>query len=544
MGNDDIRELLVEREWRKCAPDLDTSSVEELAEAFEYWCAKYVYISFPGKGKIPFVLRDAQSATVRLWLAERYTVSLKARQIGFSTLVSIFCLWLCFFYEDKTIILISKGEREAKKLLRFARYAVKFLPPWMLHRGPLMNINQEKIEFSNDSVMESAPSAADPARGSTAYKVVVDEFGQLPNDEDAWASIEPVADQGGSVIMLGTANGEGNLFHKTWVGSKATWVDFDGTVHYDGNGTNDFKGIFHGWWTGGRDQEWYDGKTRNMEAHHIAQEYPSNPDEAFLKSGRPVFDIAVLRAQLVSPPVRGWLDSDSNGDFIEGITGPLRVWMPPEDGKRYTIGVDVAEGLEHGDYSSVHVIQAGSGRVVAHWHGHVDPDLLGSDIVWALGHWYNRALVLVESNNHGLTTLTALKRLGYFPLYHQKRLSSRDQNQTEIMGWRTTAASKPLMVDELNRMLRDGDVVLYDSETIAELRSFQRDERGKMSGVPHDDRVVSLAIAAQGLKHVHEKRYEPKAELGVGTVEWYWQQAQPKRFVAEPERIGAHSVAS
>ena len=48
--------------------------------------------------------------------------------------------------------------------------------------------------------------------------MVVDELGLLPNSEEAWAAIEPIADVGGRVIMLGTAHGEGNLFHKLWVG--------------------------------------------------------------------------------------------------------------------------------------------------------------------------------------------------------------------------------------------------------------------------------------------------------------------------------------
>jgi hypothetical protein len=242
-------------------------------------------------------------------------------------------------------------------------------------------------------------------------------------------------------------------------------------------------------------------------------------------------------------PVRGWLDKDTFGDFIEGVTGPLRVWVPPEEGKKYTIGVDVAEGLEHGDFSSIHVIQAKTGRVVAHWHGHVDPDLLGSDVVFTLANWYNKALVLVESNNHGLTTLTALKRLGYFPLYQQRRLASRGQTPTEVMGWRTTAVSKPLMVDELNRMLRDGDVTLFDSETITELRTFSRDNRGRMSGVPHDDRVISLAIAAQGLKHVHEPQYTPKKETPYGSVEWHFKRLMPQRFKQESAPIGVNAVA-
>lgn len=549
MEGNDVRALLIEREWRKCAPNWKTATTEEKLEAFEYFCAKYVYIRVPGEGKILFQLRDAQRDTVRLWLESRYSVALKARQIGFSTLVSIFSFWLTFFYADRTVILVSKGEREAKKLLIHARYAAKFLPKWMLHRGPLMTINQEKIEFEHDSVMESAPSAADPARGSTAFLVVVDEFGQLPNDEDAWASIEPVADKGGSIVMLGTANGEGNLFHKTWVSADITWIDRDGTIIREGTGSNEFKGIFHGWWTGDRDDDWYEVKKRNMEPHHLAQEYPSNPDEAFLQSGRPVFDSNMLRAIPTDEPLRGWLEvwqDDSGGEhyeFQEAPSGSLRLWEAPDPESRYVVGVDVAEGLEHGDYSSIHVLRAKTGKLVAHWHGRIDSDLLGSDVVAHLAWWFSRALVVVENNNMGLVTLKALQRVGYFPLYMQRRQASRDSKSTDQLGWKTTVASKPLAIGELNRMLRDQDIAMNCKETLQELRTFRRDERGRMSGQPHDDRVMSLALACQGLKHVHDRKYQPVEQIKTGTVEWFWNQAKNPRDVEEERPVGAFAVA-
>lgn len=546
MPEFDFQNALYEREWRKCAPDWESTSIDQKVEAFEHWCRKYVYIRFPGKGKIPFELRDAQRDTVRLWLSGKYTVALKARQIGFSTLVSIYCFWLTFFYPDRVVILISKTERDSQKLLNHAKYAYRFMPQWMKSywRAPVVKSNQSQIEFSHESVMESLPSAADPARGNTAFVIVVDEFGQLPNDEEAWSSIEPVADQGGRIVMLGTANGVGNLFHDKFINATGEWVDKDGvTVHKMGTGANDFKSIFHGWWTGGRDDDWYESKRRNMQEHELAQEYPSNPDEAFLKSGRPVFDLSVLKDLPTEDPVwRGWHAADLN-EAYEDFKGPLCIWDWPKEKVRYSIGVDVAEGLEWGDFSSVHVINSKTGRVVAHWHGHIDTDLLATDVLIPLGRWYNRALILVEANNHGLTTLTALKREGYHPLFRQRRLGKASQSATESLGWRTTVSSKPLAIDELNQGLRDGDLILEDARTIAELRTYVRDERGRMAGSPHDDRVMSLAIAYQGLKYVHNREYVEEEKLTVGSVEWHMQRLMGEKQ-EESTAIGRFAVAS
>lgn len=82
----------------------------------------------------------------------------------------------------------------------------------MLERGPksLME-HQQRMGFDNGSLITSMPSASDPARGESASLIVVDEWAFLPNPEEAWASIEPVADIGGRIIGLSTANGSGNF---------------------------------------------------------------------------------------------------------------------------------------------------------------------------------------------------------------------------------------------------------------------------------------------------------------------------------------------
>lgn len=545
-GEITLQDMMYERAWRKIAPDWESSTVDDKVAAFEHFCSEYVYIRFPGKGKIPFKLRDAQRDTVRLWLSGKYTVALKARQIGFSTLISIYCFWLTFFYRDRVVILISRTERDSQKLLQHAKYAFKFLPQWMkmYHRAPQVKMNQTLIEFSHESIMESLPSAADPARGNTAFTIVVDEFGQLPNDEEAWSSIEPVADQGGRVVMLGTANGEGNLFHRTFINGEGQWVDFDGTVHKMGTGTNGFKSIFHGWWTGGRDQAWYDDKKRIMQPHELAQEYPSSPDEAFLKSGRPVFDLSALSGLDLSEPLwKGWHAFDLNDALEDPLRGPLEIWEWPNESTRYTIGVDVAEGLEWGDYSSCHIINSRSGAVVATWHGHIDADLLATDVIIPLAEWFNRALVLVEANNHGLTTLTALKKAGYHPLYSQKRHGTRSGGSTDSLGWRTTVSSKPLAIDELNSALREGGVVLRDAKTVQEMRTYTRDDKGKMSGSPHDDRVMSLAIAVQGLKYVHNREYVEAERVTPGSIAWHYAHLTQNSDDSDDPLIGSTAVA-
>ena len=198
----ELGDLLNEKEWRKCRGP-ENASTDELLEAFEHFWSEYWFIRHPERGRIKFVLREAQVETARNWMEHRYTIVLKARQIGFSTLAAAFVFWETFFWADRFVVMLSRTEREASKLLQKTKYGYKMLPSWMRVRGPEVLVdNQLKMVFANESSVESLPSGNDPARGEAVYRVVIDEMAFLPNPEEAWASIEPIADVGGRVICL------------------------------------------------------------------------------------------------------------------------------------------------------------------------------------------------------------------------------------------------------------------------------------------------------------------------------------------------------
>lgn len=525
----ELTELLNEREWRKCKGP-DNATTDELAEAFEYFCANFWYIKHPELGRIRFVLRPAQKATAQHWIADRYTIVLKARQIGFSTLAATFSFWETFFWKDRNEVMLSRTEREAAKLLAKTKYGYKLLPYWFKQRGPLLlSDNQLKLQFSNESSIESLPSGNDPARGESVYRVFIDEMAFIPNAAEAWAAIEPIADVGGRVNCLSTANGEGNIFHELWVGSQTN--------------TNRFVGIFFPWSAGERDDDWYEAKKRDLPDWQLAQEYPSDPDEAFIRSGRPVFDLEAIREYIIEEPSRGYLHKEmgrNNYSFRED-GGELAIWEFPHLDGSYVIGADVSEGLGHGDFSSAHIIDVSTGFIVAHWHGHVDADIFGEEVLPALGWFYGGCLIGVESNNHGLTTLKGLQRSGYKNIFRERRLGTRSPTISETLGWRTTVVSKPLAVDELNGNIRDMVIYIACKQTLAELKTFVRESNGRTHGSPYDDRVMSLAIANQMLKYVWLPEYRPNMAPRKNSFTW-WEQFVPKAKPGVRTPIGAHNV--
>lgn len=489
-------EARYELEWRRCARDP------------EYFMRHYVHIRVPGRGRILLDLREAQLETLSKWQTHRYTITLKARQIGFSTLVAAYCLWVALFHSDKNIVMFSKGEREAAKLLAKSKYAWKHLPQWMKDRAPtLLDNSTVKMSWSNDSIIESLPSGEDPGRSEAVDIAVIDEWAFLPNPEDAWASIEPITDVGGNVIGISTANGSGNFFHNQYVGAKTQ--------------SNEFHAIFFPWSAhDDRDEHWYAAKARNMTEQKLHQEYPRDDEECFVKSGAPVFDLDTFSGLASVEPVVGTVTKRMGEiGFVEMSEGNLRLYEKPRPGRKYVIGADVAEGREHGDWSVATVIDAKELRVVAVYRAHVDPDVFGDTILPNLGYYYNTALVGVEANNHGNTTCMYLRDNRYPNIYYRKVYDQRFNSETKSIGWLTTAKSKPLAIDTLRDALRDG-LSLPDTPTIEELRTYKKDENGRMSGSPFDDHVMALAIANMMIGHVHATDWVNPSENFM-TMQWY-----------------------
>ena len=89
--------------------------------------------------------------------------------------------------------------------------------------------------------------------------------------------------------------------------------------------------------------------------------------------------------------------------------------------------------------------------------------------------------------------------------------------------------------------MRTDTIQIYDRQTIAELRTFVRKENGKMNGSPHDDRVISLAIANQMLKYVWLPEYRPVDKPPQNSLMW-WEKHIIGGRSAKKTPIGAHNV--
>ncbi len=498
---------------------------ERLLTEFTFYASKCLKIRTKNARVIPFQLNKAQ-----LYLDSRIEdqrkrtgkvriVVLKGRQQGCSTYTEGRFYWLVSNRKGlRAYILTHEADATANLFDMVQRYHDN-QPPFT--QRELKNKSSKLLEFYHDSGYRVGTAGNKGAgRSSTAQLFHGSEVAFWPNADEHLAGVLQAVpnEKNTEVILESTANGVGGVFYDYVMDADAGRGDFELVfipwfwqdeyrAEVPANFTTDADERYLKQQYGLNDEQlqWRRQKIYELKSEDkFKQEYPCNIQEAFLFSGRPVFDpkhTEAAKQECYSPK---WQCELTPNGLNRKKPGLLNIWYPVEGSQQYFIGCDVAEGLapindkhKHGDYSSIDVLYR-SGYQVAHWSGHVAPDDLGK-MLNHLGRYYNNALIGVERNNHGLTTITKLKDLKYPNLYMETTVDQRTQKRTKRIGWLTTTKSKPLMIDHLAALLRDGDAGICSVATVKECQTYVIEDNGATNAQEgcFDDRVVSYAIAQQ-----------------------------------------------
>ena len=262
-------------------------------------------------------------------------------------------------------------------------------------------------------------------------------------------------------------------------------------------------------------RRWCIANNCNADIEQFQQEYPSTPEEAFIASGRPRFNVTKLKKYLRHTEEGAignlFYDGQGNVKFELNKNGYVTIWNYPKRDKFYCIGADVAEGLIDGDYSVGIVGSQEDMKVDAMFHGHIDPDLFGEELV-KLAKFYNQAYVGVEANNHGLTTLKSIQKKDYYNIYFSKVHDQITDKLTQKIGWYTNAKTKPLMIDKLAEFIREEYIGIKSKLIVRELLTYVIDDKGSTNAQEgcHDDTVMALAIWLQVIMEGRGDTYTPE----------------------------------
>ena len=451
-----------------------------------YFMRKYVKIQHPIRGTIPFLTYPFQDRAVADFGKHRKNIVLKSRQMGITTLVAAYALWLMIFHDDKEIMCLSITQETSKQIVTKVRFANDNLPSWLKVKE--VTDNQLSLRLSNGSQIKAVSSAGTSGRSSALSLLIIDEAAFIDGVEEIWLSAQNTLSTGGKAIILSTPNGVGNFFHQKW--NEAV------------EGQNDFNMINLPWHLHPeRDQAWRDEQTKLLGPKGAAQEC----DCEFSTSGNTVIDIPLLE----------WYSKNKEMmcDPIEkrGIDRGYWVWKYPEAGRSYLLSCDVGRG-DSTDFSAVQIVDVDTLEQVAEYKGHLPTKEFGR-LIAAIGTEYNMGLVVVENNNMGWAVLQELIDIGYQNLFYShmdllyvdveqqatNKLNAQDRKL--VPGFTTTHKSRPLIISKLESYIREKSLIIHSERLLAELMVFVWKNTGTtikaeaMSGY-NDDLVMSMGIGA------------------------------------------------
>ena len=180
----------------------------------------------------------------------------------------------------------------------------------------------------------------------------------------------------------------------------------------------------------------------------------------------------------------------------------IRIYKEVEFDDEYQVGVDPSEGVV--DYSPIVVVSKKNAEVVAVWHGKVPPDALAHKAA-QVGRIYRMAKIIPEMNSVGYATVQKLRDIGYSNIYRREVLDNVSKKTVEKYGWRTTYATKMLLLDNFLNLLRDNKTRVNDPEIISEMKTFVWTDEAKKQGLGaadgfHDDLIMATSLAFWGIK--------------------------------------------
>ncbi|WWT39304.1 large terminase protein [Microcystis phage Mel-JY01] len=444
-----------------------------------YFMRKYVKIQHPKKGKLPFNLYDFQANTLKAFNKNRYNVVVKSRQMGISTLIAGYSLWLMLFHTDQNILVIAIKQETAKNLVLKVRVMNDLLPPWL--KTDVIEDNKLSVRFKNGSQIKAVSSATESARSEALSLLVIDEAGFIDNIDDIWAAAQQTLATGGSAIINSTPNGVGNFFHKKCMEAKS--------------GMSPFNLISLPWnLHPEKDQKWRDEQDVLMGKKIAAQECDCN----FLSSGNSVVDAEVIdwyATKMVCPPIEK-----------RGIEQDFWLWKYAQEDKNYLISADVARG-DGRDFSAFHVIDIETMEQVAEYKGKLDVKAYANLLVNTALE-YNNALLVVENATIGWATIQHIIDRKYENLYYTYRddgyidpavhitkgYDLKDKSQM-VPGFTMSSKTRPLVVSKYEMYFREKQPIIHSERLIEEMFVFiwENSRAGAQSGY-NDDLVMSFSI--------------------------------------------------
>lgn len=464
-------------------------------------------------------------------------IILKARQMGFSTLTESILFKDTVTKFNRRTGIITHLDTATTNLFNMSKLMLDNLPNEL--KPSIKNSNAKELIFDNDEgtglkskIKCMTAGTSGVGRSDTFDNLHLSELAFWQGDVTAtltglFQAVPNLPDT--MIIIESTANGY-EKFKELWDQAVAGESDFyplfvawhelpEYSMPYSGfkltKEEEELKELYN---LTNEQLEWRRWCIRNNcqgDIEQFRQEYPASPEEAFISTGRCIFDKEeiIKRLRYVPKPIKqGYFtyneeearkNNMTDIKWINDRSGCIKIYKVPNVPAmtKYVIGGDTA-GDTLGDEFSSDVIDAKTLEQVATLEMQTDEDLYAKQM-YCLGMYYGKALISLETN-YSTYPQKKLEELLYPNFYIREVVDRYDKTTSKQYGFNTNKKTKPLILSHLIELVRE-DVSIFNSEkTLRQMLTMVKKENGKIEAEDgyHDDKVMSLAIGHNAVSQV------------------------------------------
>lgn len=453
-----------------------------------YFISHYVMIVTLDQGLQNFKPWNFQKKMIKLMDNNRFVITKLPRQVGKTTTVLAYFLWLTLFHDKLNLLIAANKRQVAEDILEKYKIAYENIPLWM--QQGVKEWNKGSIELENGSKIRASSTTSGAARSGSYNVVLLDEFAHIQPRiaSDFYTSVYPVITSGTNtkIFMVSTPRGM-NLFYKFWqdaMNKKNGYIPFE--VHWSE--------------VPGRNQKWYEETLANIGEERFNQEFNTE----FLGSTNTLISGRKLQMMTYEEPL----------EFRNGVAiyeQPIIESWDEETGNQlsidhtYTITVDPSEGKNR-DYHAFTVVDITSlpYKIVAKFRDNELSVMLLPSVIANTGRYYNNAFVLIEIQSTGSQVAQSLVQdLEYDNLLWVSSGNKKSQQisaghmKNAAMGVKTTQPVRTIGCSNLKTLIETDQLLNKDFDIYSEFTTFALNTSGKYEADGEDDNddlVMSLVL--------------------------------------------------
>jgi hypothetical protein len=476
-GDSDLPTADFQIEWT-------TEMIQELIKCEQdivHFASNHFFIRSPDKGRHQIDLYDAQRDILKDLQHNRFLAWVASRQVGKTTLMTIYALWLASFFDDQSIIIVANKESTAKMILKRIQLAYKELANWI--KPGVTEWSKTSVEFANGSFIKISTTSGDAARGESCSCLILDEAAFIRREigDEFFKSIIPVisSSQKAKIFMVSTPNGTENKFYDYYSRGEV------GKDHKDWNGWHTIKTM------------WYD-IPRPQGLEKFKKDTIASLD-GDLQAWRQEFCCEFL-ATGAEPIDKEALDRlrELTFDAVELYDeGDFRVFVRPRPNRTYVIGVDTGEGV--GADASVacvlDITDLEKIELCASYHTNKLQPYVFAEKLFQVAKFYGNPYLCIERNGTGGQCIDAMRfNYNYQHIVHYTK-DNDERGVYQRLGIFSHTNSKYTAVTNMRYWINSvKNLYIYDRAYIHELENFIRRPNGTWGAKAdkNDDRVAAL----------------------------------------------------